>query len=656
MTPNARVNPKSPRPPQLISAAPGGTCVLGGLERIGSQWPQTPASPAGRNGGSPQIAAHRVHGHLSLSPKRWTTARRHISAIYRRGLTQRELTGTPDGTKKNPVDFDQNLSGVVRIRTRAKHGSRVLLQHAEDVDGEGRVEWQHLDREGRKRRDRPRRFQQDEIVSDGRGGWVQPWFTLHGFRYVHISGLAIGELIDIEAVVLSSVEADPAAFRSSDPRLDALYRNATWSMTGNFLDTPTDCPTRERGGFTGDAQVFAPTATALADVTGFFTRYLRSLRIDQFDDGRVPMIIPKEFSPFSGPPKGMTAKAAGSVGWGDAAVLLPWELYEATGNGAILDEQFDSMIAWVDYLRRGGARKGFIWGEWIRAGESSIAGAVRDNSVNRKNIGLAYLAHSAAVLARSAEVLGRVGEAEQYTRVAQDAVSLWRRVAVRRGGSRIGSDRQDDYVRALSFDLLAPGERARAADRLAQLIEHSGHIGTGFLSTSLILPVLTAIGRRDLAYQLLLNESPPGWLAQVGKGATTIWENWEEPDRKGRRVGSSNHYAFGSVASWLISSVVGLTSSSPGRRELQFRPILGGGLTQATGSLMTDFGAVTASWRLDGNRLVASLKIPVGVCVVVPIADEVRRLQHGAHEIQLPLQPASPLIAGQAPELAVAEL
>lgn len=553
-----------------------------------------------------------------------------------RELAPQKITTHPDGTVL--VDFGQNIAGIVRLRAHGLRGTRVVLQHGEDLGKDGRIEWEHLDREGAKRSDRPRRFQRDEIILDGTVRWAEPWFTIHGFRYVEITGLDTPPTpADILAVVLSSVDVDPDAFTSSDPLLNQLHRNIAWSMTGNFLDTPTDCPQRERGGFTGDAQVFAPTATNLADVSGYFGRYLRSLSIDQLDDGRIPMIIPKECSPFSGPPKGMTLKASGSVGWGDAAVLLPWALYQTYGDTDILTRQYDSMVAWVDYLHRGGARRGFIWGEWIRAGGSTILGAIRDNSTNRKNIGLAYLAHSAGLLARIADVLQRADDAARYAGIAGETVRQWRRIAIRRGGARIGSDHQDDYVRALAFDLLPTPQRARAATRLAELVERSGHIGTGFLSTSMLLPVLADTGHRDLAYRLLLQQTPPSWLGQVARGATTIWENWEEPGKKGHRVGSSNHYAFGSVGSWIVSGVVGLSATSPGRRHFRFDPRPEPGFTHAGMTVATDFGPVTASWRVEGDDLVTTLGIPHGVTIETIEAHGPLLRGAGSHQLRRPL-------------------
>lgn len=555
-----------------------------------------------------------------------------------RRLSPQQLTTKGEGSVL--VDFGQNFTGVVRLRATGKRGTRLSLQHAEDINARGDLEWKHLDREGAKRDDREHRFQKDEIVLGPSAQWVQPWFTYHGFRYVEISGLDQPlSADDIEGVVLSSVEVDESPFSSSDPDLNQLAHNVAWSMTGNFLDVPTDCPTRERGGFTGDAQIFAPTATMLADTYGFFRRYLRSLSLDQLPDGRVPMVIPGELSSFSGAPKGMAIKSAGSVGWGDAAVIIPWTLYQATGDARVLEEQYESMRRWIDYLHGGGARKGMIWGEWLRAGESTFRGSIRDNTTNRKNIGLAYFSYSARLLSLTAEVLHNSRDAEKYGTIAANATADWRANAVRRRGYRIGSDKQDDYVRALAFDLLAPEQTANAIRRLVELIEAAdNHIGTGFLSTSMLLPALTQAGRADVALRLLRQKTSPSWLAQVRAGATTIWENWQEPSGKdGGRAGSSNHYAFGSVGGWLVSGLAGLLPATAGRRRIRFAPIVGEGMRSARGALHTDFGPVTAEWEVVDGGLLAQLAIPVGVEVEVGAGDSDTPmvLRSGAHTLRL---------------------
>lgn len=511
------------------------------------------------------------------------------------------------------VDFGQNFAGIIRIRVSGLAGRVVTLQHSEDIRADGTLEWQHLDREGAKDKTRPQRFQRDEIVLDGEARWIQPCFTIHGFRYVEISGLDSLASSDVEGIVLSSDPHPTGQFDSSNTLLNQLWRNAYWSLRSNFLDTPTDCPTRERGGFTGDAMVFAPAATALSDVQAYLRRYLARLAVDQFDDGRVPMIVPGEFSEFSGGPTPRDLQVSSAVGWGDATALLPWTLYERYGDVQVLRDQYPSMKAWVEYLHRGGASKGFIWGEWVRPGESTMRGLMRDNTINRKNVGFAYLVHSARTLTRIAAVLGEDDDERHYSEVASKALTTWRRVAMKRGG-RVGVGRQDDYVRALAFDLLPEDKQPAAVERLVGLIEKAGdHLATGFLSTPLLLETLTQFGRSDVAYRLLLQTTPPSWLGMVQAGATTITEHWSEPGKDGNRYGSSNHYALGSVVEWFTSGIAGIVPVEPGYRRVRIAPTPGGGLRHASASVDTPYGVVSVSWEVTSYGGRARVSLPVGV-------------------------------------------
>jgi alpha-L-rhamnosidase len=513
------------------------------------------------------------------------------------------------------VDFGQNFAGVVRIKVAGPAGHRVTLQHSEDIRDDGSLEWEHLAPSGPKAKTGQRRFQRDEIVLDGAEHWVQPWFTLHGFRYVQVAGLDTLTDDDVLGIVLSSDRAPTGRFDSSDARLNQLWRNAYWSLRSNFLDTPTDCPTRERSGFTGDAMVFGSAATVFSDVQTFLRRYLDTLALDQFDDGRVSTIVPGEFSEFSGGPARRSRSFAKSVGWGDASVLLPWTLYERYGDLGVLKAQYESMKRWIGYLDRGGARRGFIWGEWIRAGESNLLGIIRDNSINRKNIGLAYFAHSARTLSRAAEVLNQPDDARHYTQMADRAVRMWRKAALK-PQARVGVDRQDDYVRALAFDLLPEESRQAAVDRLVELIEKADdHLATGFLSTPMLLPTLARFGRSDVAYRLLLQTSDPSWLAMVEAGATTVYEYWSEPGRGGKRKGSSNHYAFGAVIEWFVSGIVGLSPTEPGYRRVRIEPVVGGGLTHASTTVDTPFGTISAGWKQvpETAEIEIEVDLPIGI-------------------------------------------
>ncbi|MET0896730.1 MAG: family 78 glycoside hydrolase catalytic domain, partial [Mycobacterium sp.] len=517
-------------------------------------------------------------------------------------LAARSVRRTPTGTQI--VDFGQNFAGVTRIRLTGATGTTVGLTHSEVTGPDGNLDGL--------------RYQRDEVVLAGENTWWQPWFTIHGFRYVEVDGLTADlDPADVEGIVLSSDLPAAGDFDCSDPRLNQLRRNVEWSLRSNFVDTPTDCPTRERSGWTGDIQVFASTASTFVDIQAYLRRYLRNLATEQHPDGRIPVFIPSETSRAS--PRGtrLMRFPSGSVGWGDAAVLLPWTLYTHYGDRDILEQQYSSMAAWVDQLalrarhKRSPGRRirrhsraevepflldtGFHFGEWLRPG-TSLLGTLLDSRRHRSVVATAYLEHSARTLATICGVLGRTAEAARYRDLADQTRHAWRTVFLHDDG-RIGTDRQDDYVRALAFDLLDEDERAAAVHRLVTLIDEAGgHLGTGFLSTPMLLPVLVDGGRPDVAWKLLLQDSTPSWLHQITQGATTMWETWEGYDDKGRANSSHNHYAFGAVAGFLTERVAGLRPAAPGYRVIDIAPLVGGGLTHARASVRTPLGVASSSW------------------------------------------------------------
>lgn len=538
------------------------------------------------------------------------------------------------------ADFGQNMAGVVHLRLSGPAGTRVRLTHSELLTPAGELDTDYMIAD----KSKPW-YQRDEITLDGTNTSYQPWFTIHGFRYVEIQGLA-QDLTpdDIEAVVLSSQLEQAGTFACSDERLTRLWHNVLWSTRSNFTDTPTDCPTRERSGWTGDIQAFTPTATGMVDAHTFLTRYLRNLALEQFPDGRVPPFVPAEASTTStGRATWMLARTlANSTGWGDAAVLIPWNLYHYYGDHAVLERQYPSMRAWVEYMariartRRGLPRRvsrrragtleryvldsGFHWGEWLRPGEHFPANAL-EGTLRGAVVATAYLAHSSRVLARTATVLGRDRDAHHYDALSENVREAWRAAFLHPDGT-IGTDRQDDYVRALAFDLLRPAQRPRAAARLVNLIEEAGyHLATGFLSTPMLLQVLTDTGHADTAFKLLLQSSPPSWLHQVELGATTIWETWEGYTETGEATASHNHYAYGSIACWLRETLLGITPAEPGYRHIRIAPITGGGIHTAQGTLQTPYGTVGSAWRANGDDGELNVTVPPGTRATVHLPD-----------------------------------
>ncbi|MFJ9411179.1 family 78 glycoside hydrolase catalytic domain [Streptomyces sp. NPDC101393] len=545
------------------------------------------------------------------------------------------VTTSPTG--RTLVDFGQNLVGRLRIRLRGDAGRTVTLRHAEVLeDGELCV--------------RPLRgaaaTDRYTLRGDTDGEQWEPRFTFHGFRYAELDNWP-GELTpgDVTAVVLHSDLRRTGWFESSDPSLNRLHENVVWGMRGNFLDVPTDCPQRdERLGWSGDIQVFAPTATFLYDTEDFLRSWLSDLAADQSDDpdGVPPLISPA--IPVNIPvplPPGNLAMA----GWCDAAVIVPWVLYERYGDSQVLRTQYPSMRAWVDAVDRI-AGPGHVWGEGFQFGDwldptaspEDPAGATTSSPL----VATAYFARSARLLARSADVLGKSDEAEAYHALA-DAVRQAFRARFHIGGGRLAEETQTSYALALGFDLLQDGaERAEAGSRLAALVAERGHrIGTGFLGTPLVCDALTATGHTDTAYQLLMGRSCPSWLYQVDRGATTTWERWDSllPDGSVNpgEMTSFNHYALGAIADWLHRTVAGLAPAAPGYRRLLVRPRPGGGLTWARAAHETPYGRAEVAWHLHEGQLTVTVTVPPGVEATVELPDaEPTRAGPGTHTLHAP--------------------
>lgn len=577
-------------------------------------------------------------------------------------LTARSVTRTRSG--RQLVDLGQNVAGVVRIRLVGPPGTQVTLTHSEVVgrDGELDRDYIHTLPVGRPS------YQQDEVILAGAEEWWQPWFTIHGFRYVEVDGLPADlDVADVEGIVLSTDLDRHGAFSCSDERLERLHRNVWWSLRSNLVDTPTDCPTRERSGWTGDVQVITPAASTFVDVHAYLRRYLRNVAVEQRPDGRIPTYIPWERVPDERPGlfDRLWERTWTSTGWGDASVIVPWSLHERYGDAGVLEETWAAAAAWVDQLcrrarsrssltrrRRGTGRPaverhildtGWHFGEWLRPGEGLTSVARDYVRGDLAVVATAYLEHSARLLSRIASVLDRDAEVVRYREMADRTRHAWRTAFLHDDG-RIGTDRQDDYVRALAFDLLEDGERATAVDRLVALIEQADqHLGTGFLSTPMLLDVLVDGGRPDVAWAVLLQTTPPSWLGQVLQGATTTWETWEGHDRRGDARDSHNHFAFGAVAEFLVGRVAGLRPAAPGWRRIDVAPLVDGPLTSASASLMTPFGRASSSWQRRGRSVTLELTVPPGATARVRLGGNVEERAAGTHTLTAVVDEIAPI-------------
>jgi alpha-L-rhamnosidase len=452
-------------------------------------------------------------------------------------------------TGQQVVDLGQNINGWVRLD--GIHGT-VTVEHGEALDADGRVTREHLKPHGQLDAG------QVDVVT-GTGSF-EPRLSTKGFQFVQTSG-AVGV---IGVAVHTDLERT-GRFSCSDDDLNRLHEAAVWSLRGNACDIPTDCPTRERSGWTGDWQLYVPTAAFLYDVAGFNTKWLRDLAAQQWADGRVPNYVPDPSAGRGQEPHQITTWLTGSAGWGDAAVQVPYQQWWCYGDERLLAEQWESMVSWVEYAARSAREErhaskegtpaqpheqyvwdgGFHWGEWLEPGDDAeTIRSVFERRTDQGVVATAYLYRSAAQLAEIAGVLGR--DADPWAELADNVRAAWQAEYIRDG--RLVPETQATYARALAFGLLPPELAQPAADRLAELVRAAGtHVGTGFLATPLLLPALADHGHLDVAYDVLLQRSEPSWLCMIDRGATTVWEAWNGLDEKGKAFLSLNHYSKGAV-------------------------------------------------------------------------------------------------------------
>jgi alpha-L-rhamnosidase len=524
---------------------------------------------------------------------------------------------TPAG--QTVADMGQNMVGWLRIKVQGPAGTQVSLRHFEVLDKAGNVYTANLRSAKQTDRYTLKGSSEPEIF--------EPHFTFHGFRYVAVEGWPEDLTVDdLTGIVVHSDITPTGTFECSDPMINQLQRNIQWGQKGNFLDVPTDCPQRnERLGWMSDAQVFARTACFNADVAAFYTKWLADVPADQKPNGAVPDVIPDVLS--RGQPTG-----GASAGWADAAVVVPWTVYLCYGDTRILEEQYPSMKAWVDYMARRAGQKGlwnqdFTYGDWLAFAttRSDYPGATTDKDL----VCQAYFARSTDLVQRAAAVLGKTEDAHRYRELLERIKTVFQQEFVTPNG-RLASNTQTAYALALAFDLLPASQRQGAANRLAVDVDRFKHITTGFLGTPLICGVLSDYGYMDQAYMLLNRKDYPSWLYPITRGATTIWERWDgiKPDGSFQDEGmnSFNHYAYGAIGEWLYAVVAGLdlAPQHPGYKHILVHPHPGGGLSYAKASLESMYGPATSGWRLkDGRMQIEAVVAPnTTATVILPKANE----------------------------------
>lgn len=529
-----------------------------------------------------------------------------------------ELIKTPKG--ETVIDFGQNLTGYVEWNVPAKKGKEFKLYHAEILDKDGNFYTENL--RGAKA--------QVSVISDGVERAYKPHFSFQGFRYIKLEGFE-NEDINLEnftAVVVFSDMKRIGYFACGNDLVQQLYENIVWGLRGNFLDVPTDCPQRdERLGWTGDAQVFARTASTTYRTDKFFRKWLHDLAADQRENGAITDVCPDL----------QRWESYGSSAWADASVIVPYQVYAAYGDKTIIEEQFESMKKWIDFMENNGTEKGLFdahehhFGDWL----SLDAGNEATGGLTDKNlIGSAYLAYSNSLFIKMGKAIGK--DMSYYEDLYEHSIKAYRKKFLNTGKTE--HETQTSNVLALHFNLT--DNREREAEKLVKDIEACGHLKTGFVGTPYLLHTLTEIGRADLAYKLLLRKEFPSWLFPVTKGSTTMWERWDGMKEDGSfatpEMNSFNHYAYGSVGDWLYKTVAGIDYdiNEPGYKHIIFRPLPCKALGYAKARIITDNGDIISGWEYTGtgNECKFTFTIPNGCHATLYLDNEEYEFESGTYD------------------------
>ena len=489
-------------------------------------------------------------------------------------------------------NMDQNFAGVIRITIKGKPGQRITLRHGERLNPDGTLYTTNL---------RSAKATDTYICKgDGKETW-QPYFTFHGFQYVELTGLDAKPDVDtMVGLALSSDTPTTGTFECSDAMVNKLQSNAVWTQRANFIDIPTDCPQRdERLGWTGDAQVYINTACYQNDVQAFFTKWLIDLEDAQRPDGQFPMVAPLKVAGDDGGPA-----------WADAGVICPWTIYKMYGDKQVLRTHYDAMRKFIAFCRDRSTKemlppeKFHCFGDWLN---------IKDNTP-KDVIYTAYFAYSTKLMAQIAEVLDKPQDRAKYIELFNDIKRSFNQAYVQQDG-KIKGDSQTAYVMAIAFDLLDSDKQKLAADHLIRRIkECNWHLSTGFVGTKDLMLVLAKIGRNDVAYRLLHNDTFPSWGFTIKNGATSIWERWNgwTPDQGfgDPKMNSFSHYSFGAVCQWMFENIGGIQTDGAGFKHILLKPQPGGKLIWAKTTHDSIRGRIQTDWKIKDGTFDCDVTIP----------------------------------------------
>ncbi|MDD3338527.1 MAG: family 78 glycoside hydrolase catalytic domain [Lachnospiraceae bacterium] len=568
------------------------------------------------------------------------------TAAFVRIEKAKEILRSPKG--ELIVNAGENISGVLGVKGNASAGTVIKLEYCEVLDKEGNYLQNIL---GQNKN-------QTDVYITGKDGafYYRPKFTFHGFQYVRISGIEDLKLEDIQIYVLASDMERTGEFICSNAKLNQLQENIFRSQQGNMLYVPTDCPQREKAGWTGDMQAYAPTAAYLMDVEAFLGKWLENMRLEQQEDGQVPHVIPdipsNRYIDHS--------KEICSSGWADACVIVPYRLFMAYGNKEILKENYAMMLKWMKYVEEKAASEipqglhdlteeqkeyqkylwntGFHYGDWLipSLSRTGVADPMKGAEMTKELVAPAMYAYTSGLMVEICETLGEKAEAERFRGINQKIKEAYTHEYLMADG-HLKLDYQGIYVLALQMDLVPDDKKEFLLNHLIELIkENDGCLDTGFLSMPFLLDVLYENGRQEEAYKLLYQEKCPSWLYEINKGANTIWESWTNISEDDVRSSSSyNHFAFGSVGDFIYRRMLGLQCVEPGYRRVKIKPDINCGLNWAKGTFESVYGLISVAWSLvDQKKMILDVEIPPNTTAEIVLGDHVVNKGSGKYHLE----------------------
>lgn len=551
---------------------------------------------------------------------------------------------TPNG--ETVLDFGQNMSGKVWFHVSGNSGHSVELLMGEVLDENGNFTQKNLKIKGTGNAVSNNLQRLKYTLKEGAQEYSAQ-FLICGFRYVKLDNWP--EQVhakNFRAIAIYSSLPETGNFTCSNPMINQFFNNVKWSQKSNFVDIPTDCPTRERVGWTADISVFAETACYLTHPKQFLTKWLHDYKLEQQADGNLPFTVPN--------PEGVN-NTWGCMGWSNGIANIAMTLYQFYGEKEILDDVYDTVKRFIIYNcnkarvqnlksifkswkdREYIIDTGFHFGEWLEPGSNMVKDYMKAMIYPDTEVTTAWFFKTTEQLAKMADILGHEDDYQRFHALSRKLKEVYKHRFLKNGC--VSSKRQCKYVRPLSMNLVDGTSAEMIAAKLNEMcIAGEYKIGTGFLTTWQVLQVLTDYGYVDTAYKMLENTKQPGWLYAVSKGATTVWENWEGITENEEPVDSHNHYAPGAVVAWLFSHCAGIRPLKPGFEEVLIKPFPGGSLTFARAEYESCKGTIVSEWKCNDDVFILQVKIPDGVHARIELPDGTHtELSGGKGEWSVPL-------------------